>query len=138
MPAMTEKRSTRPIAQRWAASHPIRSATMKYRELIERIERIEPNLAPHEVARFCLLLINSTDDLDTLADDSVLTAAWQEMSLRMQVATDQHEAMTEELEQLGNSDPQKFTQDQIWVLLRAIKVQSQILKFYVGYPVLDV
>ncbi len=100
---------------------------MKYRELIERIERIEPNLAPHEVARFCLLLINSTDDLDTLADDSVLTAAWQEMSLRMQVATDQHEAMTEELEQLGNSDPQKFTQDQIWVLLRAIKVQSQIM-----------
>lgn len=111
---------------------------MKYRELIERIERIEPNLAAHEMARFCLLLINSTDDLDTLADDSVLTAAWQEMSLRMQVATDQHEAMTEELEQLGNSDPKKFTQDQIWVLLRAIKVQSQILKFYVGYPVLDV
>jgi hypothetical protein len=56
----------------------------------------------------------------------------------MQVATDQHEAMTEELEQLGNSDPQKFTQDQIWVLLRAIKVQSQLLEYYVGYPVLDV
>jgi len=111
---------------------------MKCRELIERIERIEPNLAPADVARLCLLLINSTDDLDTLADDANLTTAWQEMTLRMQVATDQHEAMTEELEELGNSDPQKFTQDQIWILLRAIKVQSQILKYYVGYPILDV
>jgi hypothetical protein len=111
---------------------------MKCRELIERIERVEPNLAPQEVARLCLLLINSTDNLNTLADDATLTAAWKEMTLRMQVATDQHEAMTEELEQLGNSDPQKFTQDQVWILLRAIKVQSQILKYYVGYPVLDV
>ena len=111
---------------------------MKCRELIERIERIEPNLAPQEVARLCLLLINSTDDLNSLADEAALTAAWQEMNLRIQVATDQHEAMTEELERLGNSDPQKFTQDQIWILLRAIKVQSQILKQYVGFPVLDV
>ena len=30
------------------------------------------------------------------------------------------------------------TLDQIWVLVRAIKVQSQVLQLYVGHPVLDV
>ena len=46
--------------------------------------------------------------------------------------------MTEELEQLAHSDPKDFSQDQIWVLIRAIKVQSQILQLYVGHAVLDV
>ena len=40
--------------------------------------------------------------------------------------------MTEELELLTQSDPKKFTPDQIWILIRAIKVQSQILQLYIG------
>ena len=31
-----------------------------------------------------------------------------------------------------------LTQDQIWILIRAIKVQSQILQLYVGQAALDV
>ena len=45
---------------------------------------------------------------------------------------------TRELEELANSDPEKFTRDQIWILIRAIKVQSQVLQMYVGHPILDV
>ncbi len=60
------------------------------------------------------------------------------MGLKVQAATDQHAAVTEELEALAASDPEKFSEDQIWVLIRAIKVQSQILQMYVGHPVLDV
>jgi hypothetical protein len=60
------------------------------------------------------------------------------MGLRLQAATDQHAAMTEELEMLAKSDPRLFTAEQIWVLIRAIKVQSQILQLYVGAPPLDV
>ncbi len=60
------------------------------------------------------------------------------MGLRLQAATDQHAAMTEELESLARSDPRKFSPEQIWVLIRAIKVQSQILELYVGEPSLDV
>jgi hypothetical protein len=45
--------------------------------------------------------------------------------------------MTEELESLARSDPRRFAPEQIWVLIRAIKVQSQILQLYVGQPVLD-
>ena len=58
--------------------------------------------------------------------------------MKLQAATDQHAAMTQELEDLANSDPEKFSRDQIWVLIRAIKVQSQVLQMYVGQPLLDV
>ncbi|OHB80428.1 MAG: hypothetical protein A2W31_00580 [Planctomycetes bacterium RBG_16_64_10] len=111
---------------------------MKCRDLAERIEQIQPQATPQEVARLCLLLTNAVEDLDSLADTSALTEAWKEMCLRLQAATDQHEAMTDELEALARSDPKKFTLDQIWVLIRAIKVQSQILQLYVEHPVLDV
>ena len=46
--------------------------------------------------------------------------------------------MTQELEELAGSDPEKFSQEQVWILIRAIKVQSQVLQLYVGQPVLDV
>lgn len=107
-------------------------------ELAARIESLEPEALPRDVARLCLLLTNAVDDIEELEDDSRLREAWQEMELRLQAATDQHAAMTEELEALANSDPQSFTRDQIWVLLRAIKVQSQVLQLYVGLPVIDV
>lgn len=106
--------------------------------LASQIERLQPAAAPKDVARLCLLLTNWAGDLDQLADENSLTNAWQEIGLRLQVATDQHAAMTEELETLGQSDPTKFSQEQIWILVRAIKVQSQILQMYVGQPALDV
>jgi hypothetical protein len=58
--------------------------------------------------------------------------------MKLQAATDQHAAMTEELESLASGDPRQFTQDQIWVLIRAIKVQSQVLQLYVGNAAIDV
>lgn len=111
---------------------------MKCTDLAKRIERLRPGADARDVARLCLLLSNSADELEQLAEDSTLAEAWKEMDLRVQAATDQHAAMTEELECLARSDPQRFTPDQIWVLIRAIKVQSQILQLYVGDPVLDV
>jgi hypothetical protein len=106
--------------------------------LAARIQRIQPASAPRDVARLCLLLTNATDDLQALDDDSRLAEAWKQTGLRLQAATDQHAAMTQELEELARSDPEKFTPDQIWVLVRAIKVQSQILSLYVGQSPLDV
>lgn len=64
--------------------------------------------------------------------------AWHEMGMRLQATTDQHAAMTEELEELSRADPSEFSMDQIWILIRAIKVQSQILQLYVGRPTVDV
>ena len=107
-------------------------------ELAQQIERLQPNASPQDVARLCLLLANSVDDLPSLRDQRELHDAWKRTGLKLQVATDQHAAMTQELEDLAASDPQSFNQDQIWILIRAIKVQSQVLQMYVGHPLLDV
>ena len=107
-------------------------------ELAEQIERLQPNATPQDVARLCLLLTNTVDELEDLRDQRALQDAWKRTGLKLQVATDQHAAMTEELEVLAASDPDRFTQDQIWVLIRAIKVQSQVLQMYVGHALLDV
>jgi hypothetical protein len=110
---------------------------MKCQELAARIERLQPQAMPRDVARLCLLLSNSVPDLGQLDDDRRLAEIWQTMGMRLQAATDQHAAMTEELEALAQADPNQFSMDQIWVLIRAIKVQSQVLQLYVGQAALD-
>lgn len=101
-------------------------------DLAARIERLQPTARPRDVARLCLLLSNHVDDLQLLDDDALLSCAWREMGMRLQAATDQHAAMTEDIEQLASTDPREFTTEQIWVLIRAIKVQSQVLQLYVS------
>jgi hypothetical protein len=110
---------------------------MTCQELAQRIQRLQPDAGARDVARLCLLLANTSDDVSKLDDDRLLTSAWREAALRLQAATDQHAAMTEDLESLAQSDPREFTPDQIWVLIRAIKVQGQILQLYLGEPVYD-
>jgi hypothetical protein len=111
---------------------------MNCEKLACRVEQLQPEAMPRDVARLCLLLTNYVDDVEDLNDERVLTEAWRDMSIRLQAATDQHAAMTDDLERLAGGDPEKFTMDQVWVLIRAIKVQSQVLQLYVGTPVLDV
>jgi hypothetical protein len=112
--------------------------SMTCRELAARIEDLQPEAMPSDVARLCLLLTNFIDDIGELEDASRLAEAWQEMGIRLQAATDQHAAMTKDLEDLAKTDPSAFSVEQIWVLIRAIKVQSQILQLYVGQPAIDV
>jgi hypothetical protein len=111
---------------------------MTCHELAQRIKQLEPGASAHDIARICLLLANNHANIEMFADDDQLKQACQQTSLKLQLATDQHAAMTQELEELAGSDPEKFSQDQVWVLIRAIKVQSQVLQLYVGQPVLDV
>ena len=111
---------------------------MNCQQLAARIETLQPGAAPRDVARLCLLLSNETPEFEQLSDDKQLRTAWREASLKLQAATDQHQAMTEELESLAASDPKKFSPEQIWVLIRAIKVQSQVLQLYVGEALVDV
>lgn len=111
---------------------------MNCHELAQRIQELQPEATVQDVARLCLLLANQTEQLSDLSDTATLQAAWQETGLKLQAATDQHAAMTQELEALATADPEKFNRDQIWTLIRAIKVQSQVLQMYVGQPLLDV
>jgi len=111
---------------------------MNCQELALQIQELQPEATTQDVARLCLLLSNNSQQLKELGDRPKLKSAWQEVGLKLQAATDQHAAMTQELEELANSDPEKFSRDQIWVLIRAIKVQSQVLQMYVGHPLADV
>ncbi len=110
-----------------------RGTIMTCHELAECIERLQPDASPREVARLCLLLSNYVDDLDLLRDEELLSKAWEEMSIRLQAVTDQHSAMTADLEKLCRAKPEMLTMDQIWVLIRAIKVQSQVVQLYLGH-----
>lgn len=110
---------------------------MTCRKLAARIEQLQPQAMPCDVARLCLLLTNSVQNLEELDTEETLSEAWQKMGMRLQAATDQHAAMTEELEALAQVEPSEFSIDQVWVLIRAIKVQSQILKLYCGQPTVD-
>ena len=107
---------------------------MNCHELASRIEQLQPEAMPRDVARLCLLLTNYVDDLAQLQDETALSKAWHEMGIRLQAATDQHAAMTEELERIAGTGPENFSLEQVWVLIRAIKVQSQVLQLYVGQP----
>jgi hypothetical protein len=111
---------------------------MNCQELAASIEQLQPDTDACDVARLCLLLSNAVESIDALADPHSLAQNWKKVSLQLQSATDQHAAMTMELEELASSDPKQFSPDQIWVLIRAIKVQSQILHLYIGQPALDV
>ena len=85
------------------------------------------------------MLVNCVESLDELSDEERLAEAWKEVGLKLQLATDQHAAVTQELENLAASDPEKFSADQIWILVRAIKVQGQVLQLYLGdESILDV
>ena len=111
---------------------------MNCQQLAARIEQLQPDALPRDIARLCLLLTNYVDNIESLEQQEQLTSTWREIGMKLQAATDQHAAMTEELETLASGDPRQFTPDQIWVLIRAIKVQSQVLQLYVGNAAIDV
>ena len=110
---------------------------MNCQELAAQIEKLQPDALPRDVARLCLLLTNYVGNIEELVDKDRLTEVWQEMGIRLQAATDQHAAMTEELECLSKASPKEFSMDQVRVLIRAIKVQSQVLQLYVGQPPIE-
>ncbi len=112
--------------------------TINCQSLASKIQRLQPESDTRDIARLCLLLSNAVDDMIELEDEQTLTDTWKQMGLKLQAATDQHAAMTEELEDLARSDPKKFSPEQVWILIRAIKVQSQILQLYVGQAAIDV
>ena len=111
---------------------------MTCHDLAAEIEKLQPEAIPRDVARLCLLLTNHIEDIKELDDEDRLSEVWQEMSMRLQAATDQHAAMAAELENLARTDPEAFSMDRVWILIRAIKVQSQVLQLYVGQPSVDV
>ncbi|MDG1808910.1 MAG: hypothetical protein P8I27_13525 [Pirellulaceae bacterium] len=104
-------------------------------ELATKIQKDHPDASPTYVARQCLMLLNTVGAATDLHDQELYQTTLSDCKLQYQAATDQHAATTQELEDLARSDPSAFNPEQIWILVRAIKVQSQILKLYAGSAV---
>jgi hypothetical protein len=98
-------------------------------ELLQRIIELDPQLSLEDVFRVGYLLTMHADS-DRLNRADYIKEVWLELSLRLQAAADQQAAVSEELESLASADPQKFKPEQVWLLVKAIKVLSQTLEFY--------
>lgn len=103
---------------------------MTCHDLAERIAAVRPQLASADVARLCLLILSQCDDSDELADGAALRHHWNHASFRLQAAADQHAAVAEELEAMCRQHPASLSPEQVATLLRAVKVQSQVLDLY--------
>jgi len=103
---------------------------MNVAELSSLVERMDPTAKPQDVARMCMFLFNSVDHPSDLKNPSILDSLYSDLKIRLEGACDQHAAMTEEVKNLAASDPTKYSPDQVWILVRAIKVQSQLLQLY--------
>lgn len=109
---------------------------MHCHEIAERLSTLQPDLSPVDVARLCLMIMNQCNDLEGLREEETLIKSWKNASFRLEAASDQHAAVAEELDALCGEGPIEFNPDQLWVLLRAVKVQSQILEVYTDQPAL--
>ena len=105
-------------------------------EIANRLSKLNPDLSQIDVARLTLMILVQTPDLRELQADDELIRAWQSATFRLESASDQHAAVANELDAMCSDGPVEFNSDQLWVLLRAVKVQSQILELYTDQPAL--
>jgi hypothetical protein len=103
---------------------------MTCHQLAKRIAGLRPELSPVDVARLTLMILARNNDERILSDDDALYAEWRNASFRLEAASDQHAAVAVELERLYSDNQFDFSEEQLWVLLRAVKVQSQLLEVY--------
>jgi hypothetical protein len=94
-------------------------------ELIESIRLHRPHLPDAHVARLAFILVRDPDL--RLAD---VEASIESLQLRLTMLDDRQSAVTEEIDELASTQPCEFSPDHVWTLIRAIKVQSQILEHY--------
>lgn len=109
---------------------------MTCHDLAKRLSDLQPELSSVDVARLTLMILTQCDDPTRLADDGALMAAWKNATFRLEAASDQHAAVADELNAMCESGPVEFSPDQLWILLRAVKVQGQILELYTDQPAL--
>lgn len=105
---------------------------MDAQELVDAVAKLRPQYSPAEHLRIALLLSLQFPDLAPLADERELERQCLEVTIQLSATSDQHAAVANELDSLAATAPCEFTPDHLWSLVRALKVQSQILNLYLG------
>lgn len=93
------------------------------REVMVRL----PDATPAETFRMAMLLSHHAADDERNIDQRI-----QDLTLQLALYDDQHSAIAEELDGLASTEPCHFNVQHLWTLIRAIKVQSQLLNLYLG------
>lgn len=101
-------------------------------QLIERLAKLRPSDEPSELLRMGLLLSLQHSDSASTPDEAELERRCEAVSLQLSATSDQHAAVAEELDSLAATAPCDFSPEHLWTLVRAIKVQNQILNLYLG------
>ncbi|MEM9644491.1 MAG: hypothetical protein AAF989_05820 [Planctomycetota bacterium] len=113
-----------------------KASRMNCQQLACRLAERSPEMSQCDIARLCVLILSTCEAAADLDDDNCLDNAWKNASFRLDAASDQHAAVADELSQFCEDGPVQFTPDQLWALLRAVKVQSQLLELYTDQPAL--
>jgi trans-aconitate methyltransferase len=104
--------------------------------LITRLSKLRPNDGPAELLRLGLLLAMQSPqgDISGLDEkpDEELDRQCQQIGLQFSAASDQHGAVATELDTLASTAPCDFSPEHLWILVRALQVQSQLLNLYLG------
>jgi hypothetical protein len=108
--------------------------------LLQHVMARMPSATPAETFRMAMLLAHTTQDQEPLSADALETLIDQrmrDMTLQLAVQEDQHAAIAEDLDSLASTEPCQFSVQHLWTLIRAIKVQSQLLNLYLGPQAVD-
>ena len=101
-------------------------------QLINQLARLFPEYQPAELLRMGLLVaVHHGADAGPIADHE-LRDQCQAIALQLGAASDQHAAVSEELDSLAATSPCQFSPQHVFMLVRAIKIQSQVLNLYLG------
>lgn len=99
---------------------------MNLHELISSTQSLRPAASDEQVIRWVLMMLVSRSQIteDCLAENLLIV----EQSNRLM--SDQVSAVAEELDSLASTQPSEFCPSHIWTLLKAIRVQKQVLDLY--------
>jgi hypothetical protein len=104
---------------------------MTMTQLITWLEALEPNASPCERAEWLFLLVQDCQgELSCYENPEAVLARLKPLRLQWQWTLDQEAAVADELDQLASTHPAEFSPKHVWTLIRAIKVQKQIIGFY--------
>lgn len=109
---------------------------MEITRLLELITQRMPDAPPAAIFRMGMLVCHACEEL-YLADDELhleleLEQLLRDIAMKLAQHQDQHSAIAYELDSLAGTEPCQFSAQHLWMLIRAIKVQSQYLDFYLG------
>ena len=102
-------------------------------KILSSTKEIRPNASDEQIVRWILMMLVSEE---SITEESLASSVMQaEQTSRLM--EDQVAAVTEELDMLASSQPSEFSPSHIWTLLKAIRVQQQMLELYDPTPVVE-